>query len=144
MVFRRCPSSGCASSCNSLQSVSSASVETSEIELDTGAPYLEAVAPWAIFSLDGNSSQDRLPISISKCTDEKLWTASVIDGSGKTVKTYTWNGKVRTDGKDEFAWDGSDESGNKVADGKYTVVIASTDNAPRNHWIVHNRLILNV
>ena len=108
---------------------SSASVETSEIELDTGAPYLEAVAPWAIFSLDGNSSQDRLPISISKCTDEKLWTASVIDGSGKTVKTYTWNGKVRTDGKDEFAWDGSDESGNKVADGKYTVVIASTDNA---------------
>ena len=108
---------------------SSASVETSEIELDTGAPYLEAVAPWAIFSLDGNSSQDRLPISISNCTDEKLWTASVIDSSGKTVKTYTWNGKVRTDGKDEFAWDGSDESGNKVADGKYTVVIASTDNA---------------
>lgn len=108
---------------------SSASVETSEVELDTGIPYLEAVAPWAVFSLDGNSSQDKLPVSISNCTDEKLWTASVIDGSGKTVKTYTWNGKIRTDGKDEFAWDGSDESGNKVADGKYSVVIASTDNA---------------
>ncbi|UKI54393.1 MAG: hypothetical protein L6V86_01660 [Treponema sp.] len=47
----------------------------------------------------------------------------------KVVKRYSWKGKVRTDAKDFFEWDGSDESGNRVADGVYSIVISSTDEA---------------
>ncbi|MBQ1949718.1 MAG: OmpA family protein [Treponema sp.] len=108
---------------------SSASVKTQSFELDTVPPYLEATAPWSIFSLDGASSQNNIPVSVSKCTDEKLWKAEVRSAAGKTVKTFTWHGKVRTAAKDEFVWDGSDETGNKVPDGIYSIVISSTDDA---------------
>ncbi len=108
---------------------SSASVKTQAVELDTAGPYLEASTPWSIFSLDGQSSQNTIPVSISKCTDEKVWKAEVLSASGKVVKNFNWKGKIRSDGKDEFVWDGTDNTGNKLPDGLYSIVISSTDDA---------------
>lgn len=122
---------------------SSASVKTQGFELDTAAPYLEASAPWSVFSLDGASVQNNIPVSITKCTDEKLWKAEVVSAAGKTVKTFNWRGKVRTSAKDEFAWDGSDENGNKVADGVYSIVISSTDDAGNSFKTALNNLTLD-
>lgn len=122
---------------------SAASASTQNIELDTVPPFLKASAPWSIFSLDGNSSQDKIPVFIAECTSEKLWKAEIKNSSGKVVKTYSWKGKVRTDNKDEFNWDGSDEAGNKVADGVYSIVISSTDDAGNSFSTVMSGITLD-
>ena len=108
---------------------SSATVTTPGFELDTVAPSLVATAPWTDFSPDGDSNQDVLPLYISNCSAEDLWKAEIKNASGKVVKTYTWKGKIRSNGKDMFEWDGSDESGNKAGNGSYSVTINSEDKA---------------
>lgn len=105
------------------------SVDSSNFVLDTVSPYLAASAPWSAFSPDGDGIQDTIPVTITGCTHEKLWTAEIKDSKNKVVKRYSWKGKVRTGAKDFFEWDGSDESGNRVADGVYSIVISATDEA---------------
>lgn len=105
------------------------SVDSSNFELDTVSPYLAASAPWSAFSPDGDGIQDTIPVTITGCTQENLWTAEIKDSKNKVVKRCSWKGKVRTGAKDFFEWDGSDESGNRVADGVYSIVISSTDEA---------------
>lgn len=105
------------------------SVDSSNFELDTVSPYLAASAPWSAFSPDGDGIQDTIPVTITGCTQENLWTAEIKDSKNKVVKRYSWKEKVRTGAKDFFEWDGSDESGNRVADGIYSIVISSTDEA---------------
>lgn len=108
---------------------SQAQVTSNPFRLDTVPPKLEAVAPWTAFSPDGDGNQDSVPVTVSNCTSESLWKAEVVNASGKTVRTYTWKGVVRTNGKDGFDWDGKDESGNKAPDGTYSIVISSEDEA---------------
>lgn len=105
------------------------SVDSSNFVLDTVSPYLAASAPWSAFSPDGDGIQDTIPVTITGCTQENLWTAEIKDSKNKVVKRCSWKGKVRTGAKDFFEWDGSDESGNRVADGIYSIVISSTDEA---------------
>ena len=105
------------------------SVDSSNFELDTVSPYLAASAPWSAFSPDGDGIQDTIPVTITGCTQENLWTAEIKDSKNKVVKRCSWKGNVRTGAKDFFEWDGSDESGNRVADGIYSIVISATDEA---------------
>ena len=108
---------------------STATASTSPFVLDVTAPKLSASAPYTAFSPDGDGNQDVLRVNISDCSREDLWKAEVKDSSGKTVKMFTWKDFVRTDGKDGFDWNGSDESGNKAKDGIYSLVISSEDEA---------------
>ncbi len=108
---------------------SSATVSTPAFVLDTAAPKLEAQAPWTAFSPDGDGVQDTIPVTITNSTKEALWKAEVLNDSGKVVKTYTWQNNIRTNGKDMFEWDGSDSSGNRAADGNYSIVLSSEDEA---------------
>lgn len=97
--------------------------------LDTVPPKLEAAAPWSAFSPDGDGNQDVIPVTVTNCTNESVWKAEVVNAAGKPVRTYTWKSVVRTNGKDGFEWDGTDENGNKTSDGIYTIVISSEDEA---------------
>jgi len=97
---------------------------TQMFELDTVKPELTAEIPWTYFSPNGDGNQDDIPVKITNSTKEKLWTAEVRDSKDKTVKKFTWNNS-----KTEFAWDGSDEAGNIAADGKYSILIHSADEA---------------
>lgn len=111
------------------ESGSAAKAVTQVFAIDTVYPSLKASIPWTAFSPDGDSSQDTIPVTVSGCTEEKLWTAEVLDSSKKTVRSYSWNGKIETNGTPGFTWDGSDESGNVAPDGIYTIVISSVDEA---------------
>ncbi|MBO4858996.1 MAG: gliding motility-associated C-terminal domain-containing protein [Treponema sp.] len=103
---------------------STAAAATQSFELDTKAPSLVAEIPWNYFSPDNDGNQDNIPISISESTNEKVWNAEVRNAKNNVVKKLSWNGK-----KTSLDWDGTDESGNLAADGKYSIVISSTDDA---------------
>ena len=103
---------------------STAAAATQSFELDTKAPFLTAEIPWTYFSPDADGNQDNIPVAISGCTNEKLWNIEVRNGKNAVVKKSSWSG-VKTD----YIWDGSDESGNLAADGKYNIVISSMDDA---------------
>ena len=103
---------------------STASASTQSFELDTAAPNLTAEIPWNSFSPNGNGAQKNVPVTIKESTAEKLWNAEVRDSKDKPVKKFSWNGS-----KDSLVWDGTDEAGNMAADGKYNIVIFSTDDA---------------
>ena len=103
---------------------STATASTQSFELDTVAPKLSAEIPWNAFAPYGNGAQKNVPVTIKESTAEKLWIAEVRDAKDKAVRKFSWNGS-----KDSFAWDGADEAGNMAADGKYNIVIFSTDDA---------------
>lgn len=103
---------------------SSAVALTSPFEIDTVKPNLNAEIPWKYFSPDGDGNQDTIPVMIKDCTSEKLWSAEIRDDKNSVVQKITWSGT-----KTGFEWNGCDESGNIVKDGKYKIVIYSTDDA---------------
>ena len=103
---------------------SEASATSSNFVLDTVKPNLVAQIPWDSFSPDGDSAQDNVPISITECTNEKLWTCDVRNSKDISVKKYNWNGT-----KSEIVWDGTDESGNLAKDGNYNIILFTTDDA---------------
>ena len=62
---------------------------------------------------------------VNKIGDASLeteWFGQVQDAAGKVVKTVRWEGRPTN-----FAWDGRDEIGVKLADGQYGFNVASTD-----------------
>lgn len=104
---------------------STATAVTSEFALDTVSPKLVASTTWNCFAPKVESSkQQTLPVKISECTSEALWTAEVKDSKNASVRKFTWSGKA-----DSITWDGLNESGNIVPDGKYTLELYSTDDA---------------
>ncbi len=117
---------------------STAAAATQDFELDTKFPSLEWELPWTYFSPDNDGNQDNITIKLSKATAEKLWTADVRDSKGKSVKKYTWSGA-----KNEVIWDGTDESGNIAADGKYSIVVFSTDDAGNSFSTDLNGIVLD-
>jgi len=108
---------------------SSVSASTQNFTLDTVAPKLTAEIPWSAFSPNGNGAQKNVPVKILECSAEKLWVAEVRDLKDKPVKKYSWNGS-----KESIKWDGTDESGNMSPDGKYNIIIHSTDEAGNNFF----------
>jgi len=103
---------------------STTSAATPSFVLDTVFPSLVAEIPWTTFSADGDGNQDTIPVTLSGCTAEKLWTMEVRDSKNKSVKKTSWSGT-----KSELSWDGTDEAGNVAPDGNYSIVFASTDEA---------------
>ncbi len=95
-----------------------------EFIVDTTAPQVAVSAPYTLFSPDGISSKQTVPVKVDSCSDEELWTAEIRNVKNAIVKSYTWSGKAK-----DFAWDGTDDNGNKAADGAYSLKIASTDRA---------------
>ncbi len=97
---------------------------TQEILLDTVYPEVTTNVPYTLFSPNGDNKKDTLPIDIT-ASIEDLWIGTFVsDKTKQVVKSITWNEKVES-----FEWDGSDETGNTVADGTYTFEITTTDAA---------------
>ncbi|HNY16580.1 MAG TPA: FlgD immunoglobulin-like domain containing protein [Treponemataceae bacterium] len=94
-----------------------------DFELDTKYPTIELTAPYLVFSPNGDGKRDTLPIA-QKSSTEDLWTAEIASDKKATVKTFRWNGAAA-----DLAWDATDDSGNRVADGSYAYAITSEDRA---------------
>lgn len=108
---------------------SDVSVTTQPFTLDTYAPYVSASMPWTVFSAEETSRQQTAIVNILNCTQENLWTATVFDIAESPVRHFTWNGAIKTNGASRFEWDGTDDAGNVLPDGEYSIVLASEDAA---------------
>lgn len=113
-----------------LQSVSmsntSSEATSTKFTLDVEPPVIEISVPYTDFSPEPTSSKQNLPVKIENSSAESKWTAEIRNQSSRElVKTFTWQNSQVTD----FVWDGTDESGNKAANAKYYLNIATTDEA---------------
>lgn len=103
---------------------SEAKTSSQSFVLDTIAPSISLASPYTLFSPDGDGKKDTLPINAESSAEDK-WNASIYDSKNQLVRSYTWQGKVPS----KIEWNGTDNSGNKVADGVYRMVFVSEDAA---------------
>ena len=103
---------------------SEAKTSTQAFVIDTVAPKVSVSAPYTLFSPDGDSRKDTLPLTVESSSEEK-WTASIYDSKNQLVRSYNWQGKIPA----KVEWNGTDAAGNKVADGTYRIVFLSEDAA---------------
>ena len=103
---------------------SEAKTSTQAFVIDTVAPKVSVSAPYTLFSPDGDSRKDTLPLTVESSSEEK-WTASIYDSKNQLVRAYNWQGKIPA----KVEWNGTDAAGNKVADGTYRIVFLSEDAA---------------
>jgi len=94
-----------------------------DFEIDTKFPSVEISAPYLAFSPNGDGKRDDLPVNQISSVEDR-WTATVVSPAKSVIRSWTWNGKA-----DKFTWDATDDSGNRVADGKYDYVVTSEDKA---------------
>jgi outer membrane protein OmpA-like peptidoglycan-associated protein/flagellar hook assembly protein FlgD len=101
----------------------SADAATSAFVVDTAAPSVQVSAAPLLFSPTEGSRIKVVRFS-QKSAPGDDWTGVLTGPDGKTVKTWAWKGQVS-----DFIWDGTDEAGNQVADGRYRYEVSSTDAA---------------
>ncbi|WP_407400039.1 FlgD immunoglobulin-like domain containing protein [Treponema sp.] len=111
-----------------------ATAESGKFILDSTKPEVEVSVPYLAFSPEETSTKKVLPVKVAKSSVEDLWTAEITDGKGKAVRTLKFeNSKVS-----DFAWDGTDDNGNKVANGYYALAISSVDAAGnKGETVIH-------
>ncbi len=91
--------------------------------LDTALPEATVSATYTLFSPDGDGKKDNITFAVSTST-EALWEGRILNAKNEPVRTVYWKDTVRS-----HAWDGTDEAGNRVADGTYRFVLSSRDEA---------------
>ena len=96
------------------------------VVVDTVKPAAGLLAPGGsmILSPDGDGSKDNLGLRLSGST-EKLWTLRVQDEQGKSVRTV----QFRDSAPPDFIWDGTADSGARVADGRYSMTLSTSDDS---------------
>lgn len=118
---------------------SSARAEALPVLIDTKAPSVDLALENALFSPDGDSRKDSVKVLAANSTAEEDWTAKILDAKGKPVKTFEWHGKLPA----SFAWDGSDDNGNKGADGKYSLEVAAADKAGNEFYKKFDNIVMD-
>ena len=89
--------------------------------MDRIAPRIDASASLEIISPNGDGRSDTVEIRQNSLKGDD-WKGSIKAADGRLVKSYSW--------KDEaagFTWDGRDETGALVRDGRYRYQAESTD-----------------
>ena len=100
------------------------SAKAGPIVLDTAFPALDISVDNPFFSPDNDGNRDILLISQRNASDEQMWTATIKNPAGLSVRTFVWTGKP-----ENLSWNGTDKDGNTLPDGSYRYVVRSTDDA---------------
>ncbi len=92
----------------------------------------------AIFSPDGDGSRDVLAFSLSG-SKEDVWNLSICHEAGESVYTRQYHDTL----PEHFEWDGTDSTGRRVIDGKYTLNLESVDVAGNEFKISYSPIIVD-
>lgn len=99
-------------------------IDVDNFVVDTKKPSVSVKKPDSLlFSPNNDGNGDVLIILQADGTVEHEWKGLFKDSSGSTVKTFTWKDSAPED----VLWDGTDENGGMLSDGKYSYEIQTTD-----------------
>ncbi|MDR2070463.1 MAG: gliding motility-associated C-terminal domain-containing protein, partial [Treponema sp.] len=91
--------------------------------VDTVPPKAELATPFVIFSPNGDTRRDSLPVDVS-AEGKDDWDLSIDNSKGQVLRSWKWTGAAPV-----VSWDGTDEAGNPVPDGVYRINLSSVDEA---------------
>lgn len=77
------------------------------------------------FSPNQDGEKDNLKIEIKDSSDEDFWKMEIINEKKEVLRSFTWNGKP----PQTLQWDGMGADNKSLPDGKYSVILKSTDRA---------------
>ncbi len=97
--------------------------KTQNFHIDLTYPMIKVTPLYLIFSPDNDGNRDTIQFK-QKSSSENLWEGDILNSKGKIVRSFYWKGKAKY-----FSWDGKDDNGNKLPDGKYLYRVQSTDKA---------------
>ncbi|MBN2534939.1 MAG: gliding motility-associated C-terminal domain-containing protein [Spirochaetales bacterium] len=100
--------------------------KTNLFEIDTVFPSLTLSTDYTLFSPDGDNRLDTFVVK-QDTSAEDMWEGIIRNEANEVVRSYYWKGKASY-----LEWNGKDENGNKLKDGKYTYTIQSSDKAGNN------------
>ncbi|MDR3312582.1 MAG: OmpA family protein [Spirochaetaceae bacterium] len=107
---------------------SQTTADTQAFELDTVFPSVTVSAAYTLFSPDGDTFKDTLPLTIA-ASPERRWTGTITAVGGannnRVIREFFWQDGPAL----SFEWDGTDESGNVAADGIYRFTLTAQDAA---------------
>jgi flagellar hook assembly protein FlgD len=95
-----------------------------QFTIDLTPPSASVSADLAIFSPDGDGNKDAVTL-YQETSEETLWTGTIENIDGKSVRTYSWRG--RADAK--IQWGGRADEGELVSDGIYFYSLTALDRA---------------
>ncbi|MDC7226427.1 MAG: FlgD immunoglobulin-like domain containing protein [Spirochaetales bacterium] len=99
-------------------------IDVDDFVLDTKKPSVSVKAPDnLLFSPNNDGNGDVFIILQANGSVEHEWTAVFKDAAGKTVRTFTWENQAPGD----VLWDGTDQDGGMLTDGKYSYEIQTVD-----------------
>ncbi len=95
----------------------------SQILLDVTPPTLTLNPQITLFSPDGESSKQEAIVAANSSQEQK-WLGEIRLGT-RVVRRFEWAGRI----PENIRWNGRDDQGNIQADGAYTLVVFSRDQA---------------
>lgn len=95
--------------------------ETGRFVIDTTAPQATVSADTLLFSPEGDGLNDTIVIR-QNTSAEELWEGKITDEDGRLVRNVFWQGRAG-----DFTWNGTDDNGSTVADGRYRYELISSD-----------------
>ncbi len=99
-------------------------IDVDDFIVDTKKPSVSVKKPESLlFSPNNDGNGDVLIILQADGTVEKEWKGVFKDSAGKPVKTFDWSNEAPGD----VLWDGLDDDGKMLSDGKYSYEIQTTD-----------------
>lgn len=105
-------------------------VATEEVELDVTPPQINVSVNNPVFSPDGDGRKDTTSIQF-KSNEKVTWEGSIVDPDGREILATS---SERTTSL--IVWDGTEESGDAVEEGRYLLLAAFTDRAGNTTDIV--------
>lgn len=93
-----------------------------DFRVDNTPPRAEVILPYAVFSPNGDGSQDMLDVYQFGSSSENLWEGVFAAESGEVIRRFQWSGPAP-----RFSWDGKDSAGQAAPEGGYKYTLSSTD-----------------
>ena len=98
--------------------------ESPQFNVDTTPPAGNVSSAYRIFSPNGDNNKDNARFTQTGSSEDE-WIGTIVDNSGKVVKTYSWKNDLEA----SLVWDGRADDGDIADDGEYQYYLTATDKA---------------